>query len=211
MGAMIEPPLGVPDMPSLLEALDGLDRDISGIIEHDLYPCAPDVPAADRQAHPDLPELLRWGEHRPGRPFMTSKTSDLRIAVLGVGLMGAFHVDALSNRVRGARVTVVSDFFADKAAEVAERVGARVETDPIAAINADDVDAVLIASPGTAHEEQVNACLDRGIPVLCEKPLTTDIDSAHAHRAEGARAGPAADPGRASCGATTPSTWRSRS
>ncbi len=44
MGAMIEPPLGVPDMPSLLEALGGLDRDLSGIIEHDLYPCAPDVP-----------------------------------------------------------------------------------------------------------------------------------------------------------------------
>ena len=44
MGAMIEPPLGVPDMPPLLEALRGLDRDIQGIIEHDLYPCAPDVP-----------------------------------------------------------------------------------------------------------------------------------------------------------------------
>ena len=39
---------------------------------------------------------------------------------------------------------------------------------------------MLIASPGDAHEEQVNACLDRGIPVLCEKPLTTDIASAYA-------------------------------
>ena len=39
---------------------------------------------------------------------------------------------------------------------------------------------MLIATPGAAHEEQVNACLDRGIPVLCEKPLTTDIDSAYA-------------------------------
>ena len=105
---------------------------------------------------------------------------DLRIAVLGVGMMGAFHADALSSRIRGARVTVVSDFFADKAAEVADRLGARVEADPIAAIRADDVDAVLIATPGRAHDEQVNACLDRGVPVLCEKPLTTDIDSAYA-------------------------------
>jgi myo-inositol 2-dehydrogenase / D-chiro-inositol 1-dehydrogenase len=39
---------------------------------------------------------------------------------------------------------------------------------------------VLIATPGAAHEEQVNACLDRGIPVLCEKPLTTDVASAYA-------------------------------
>ena len=44
MGAMIEPPLGLPDMPPVLEALEGLDREIKGIIEHDLYPCAPDIP-----------------------------------------------------------------------------------------------------------------------------------------------------------------------
>jgi inosose dehydratase len=44
MGAMIEPPLGVPDMPPLLEAVAALDRDIEGIIEHDLYPCSPDLP-----------------------------------------------------------------------------------------------------------------------------------------------------------------------
>lgn len=44
MGAMIEPPLGVPEMPALLEAVSALDRDIDGIIEHDLYPCSPDLP-----------------------------------------------------------------------------------------------------------------------------------------------------------------------
>jgi myo-inositol 2-dehydrogenase / D-chiro-inositol 1-dehydrogenase len=107
-------------------------------------------------------------------------SDELRIAVLGVGMMGAFHVDALSRRVRGATVTVVNDFLADKAAEVAGKVGARVEDDPIAAIKDPDVDAVLIASPGDAHAEQLDACLDRGIPVLCEKPLTTDISSAYA-------------------------------
>lgn len=106
--------------------------------------------------------------------------SDLRVAVLGVGVMGAFHAEALSTRVRGARVSVVSDFSVDRAEAMAARVGARVESDPIAAIDADDVDAVLIASPGAAHEAQVNACLDRGLPVLCEKPLTTDLASSRA-------------------------------
>src|SRR3954452_813955 len=107
-------------------------------------------------------------------------SDDLKVAVLGVGMMGSFHVDALSKRVRGATVTVVNDYLADKAAEVGEQVGARVEDDPIAAINDSEVDAVLIASPGDAHAEQLNACLDRGVPVLCEKPLTTDIASAYA-------------------------------
>jgi myo-inositol 2-dehydrogenase/D-chiro-inositol 1-dehydrogenase len=110
---------------------------------------------------------------------MSDQSSELRVAVLGVGMMGAFHVDALSSRIRGARVTVVNDFLADKAAEVAAGVGARAVADAFDAINADDVDAVLIASPGAAHEEQVNACLDRGIPVLCEKPLTTDVESSY--------------------------------
>jgi inosose dehydratase len=44
MGSMIEPPLGVPDMPPVLDALAALGRPISGIIEHDLYPTTPEVP-----------------------------------------------------------------------------------------------------------------------------------------------------------------------
>jgi inosose dehydratase len=44
MGAMIEPPQGVPEMGPLLDAVAALDRDLLAIIEHDLYPCAPDVP-----------------------------------------------------------------------------------------------------------------------------------------------------------------------
>ena len=44
MGAMVEPPLGVPEMGPLLNAVAGLGRDLGGIIEHDLYPCPPDVP-----------------------------------------------------------------------------------------------------------------------------------------------------------------------
>lgn len=110
---------------------------------------------------------------------LSQGSGDLRVAVLGVGMMGAFHAEALSTRTKGATVTVINDFFAEKAAEVAGRIGARVVADPLEAIADEEVDAVLIATPGAAHEEQVNACLDRGVPVLCEKPLTTDIESSY--------------------------------
>jgi myo-inositol 2-dehydrogenase/D-chiro-inositol 1-dehydrogenase len=106
--------------------------------------------------------------------------TDLRVAVLGLGMMGAFHVDVLSTTVKGVTITVVNDFVRAKADDVAARVGARVVADPIAAINDPEVDAVLLATPGSTHAEQVNACLDAGKPVLCEKPLTTDIASSHA-------------------------------
>lgn len=45
LGAMVEPPLGVPDMPSLLDELGRLDVDLFAIVEQDLYPCDPDTPA----------------------------------------------------------------------------------------------------------------------------------------------------------------------
>ena len=99
--------------------------------------------------------------------------------MLGVGMMGAFHAEALSARIKGATVTVVNDYFADKAKQIAAEIGARTVIDPLEAIADEEVDAVLIASPGPAHDEQVNACLDRGLPLLCEKPLTTDVESSY--------------------------------
>jgi inosose dehydratase len=39
LGVMVEPPLGEPDMPSLIDALAALDRDLFCIVEQDMYPC----------------------------------------------------------------------------------------------------------------------------------------------------------------------------
>jgi inosose dehydratase len=44
LGAMTEPPLGVPDMPPLLAAVERLGIDVFAIVEQDMYPCAPDAP-----------------------------------------------------------------------------------------------------------------------------------------------------------------------
>jgi inosose dehydratase len=44
LGAMTEPPNGVPDLPPLLAAVEELGLDVFAIVEHDLYPCPPDVP-----------------------------------------------------------------------------------------------------------------------------------------------------------------------
>lgn len=45
LGAMCEPPRGVPDMAPILEALAQLDRvELFAIVEQDMYPCPPDQP-----------------------------------------------------------------------------------------------------------------------------------------------------------------------
>ena len=48
--------------------------------------------------------------------------SDLRIAVLGVGMMGADHVARITSRISGARVAVVNDYLAEKAEQIAAAV-----------------------------------------------------------------------------------------
>ena len=104
--------------------------------------------------------------------------NDLRIAVLGVGLMGADHVARITSRISGARVSVVNDYVTEKAEQLAATIpGCRAITDPLDAIAAPDVDAVLLATPGPAHEKQLLACLEHRKPVLCEKPLTTDVET----------------------------------
>ena len=104
--------------------------------------------------------------------------SELRIAVLGVGVMGADHVARITSRISGARVAVVNDYLTEKAEQIVASVpGARVAGDPLDAIAADDVDAVLLATPGPTHEKQLLACLEHRKPVLCEKPLTTDVET----------------------------------
>ncbi|MDZ4266182.1 MAG: Gfo/Idh/MocA family oxidoreductase [Mycobacterium sp.] len=102
--------------------------------------------------------------------------SDLRIAVLGVGMMGADHVARIESRISGARVAVVNDYVTEKAEEIAAGIpGCRVIGDPLDAIADADVDAVVLATPGPTHEKQLLACLEHRKPVLCEKPLTTDV------------------------------------
>ena len=104
--------------------------------------------------------------------------SDLRVAVLGIGMMGADHVARISSRISGARVAVVNDYIAEKAEQIAAEIpGCRSIADPLDAIADPEVDAVVLATPGPTHEKQLLACLEHGKPVMCEKPLTTDVET----------------------------------
>ncbi|OSZ55321.1 inositol 2-dehydrogenase, partial [Streptomyces pharetrae CZA14] len=96
----------------------------------------------------------------------------LGVAVLGAGHMGADHIRRLDRVVSGARVAAVADPDPDRAKEaVAGLDGVTVHTETEAALDAPGVRAVLIASPGPAHEEALRAAFARGLPVLCEKPM----------------------------------------
>lgn len=99
---------------------------------------------------------------------MTSN-SRVRFALVGCGAIGKFRADALS-KTQGTSLAVASDVDQSRARALADRAGARVETDWKRAL-ADDVDAVIISTPPPQHLEMVVAALEAGKHVLCEKPL----------------------------------------
>ncbi len=103
----------------------------------------------------------------------------LGVAVIGTGRMGADHVRRIDEVISGARVTAVVDLDAERAKRLADGIeGCTAYSDAAAAMAADDVDAVLIASPGPAHEADLLTAFAHDLPVLCEKPLTPDAASA---------------------------------
>jgi predicted dehydrogenase len=103
-------------------------------------------------------------------------TSPLRIAVIGVGHLGRHHARILAARPEVTLVGV-ADINAARAEEVAASVGTRVL---VGGVDADSVDAVVVAVPTEVHAEIAVPLLRRGIATLVEKPLARTIDEADA-------------------------------
>ncbi|MFF1450372.1 Gfo/Idh/MocA family protein [Streptomyces sp. NPDC058274] len=103
----------------------------------------------------------------------------LGVAVLGAGHMGADHIRRIDRVVSGARVAAVADPETGRAQEAVAGIdGVSVHAEVAAALDTPGVQAVLIASPGPAHEEALLAAFARGLPVLCEKPMVPDSTGA---------------------------------
>jgi 2-hydroxy-4-carboxymuconate semialdehyde hemiacetal dehydrogenase len=119
---------------------------------------------------------------------MNSVTEGLGVALLGYGAIADFHADALA--AAGARVLVAAGPKLDQLADFARRHGIpRVETDPNRAIEADGVQAVVIASPSQVHAEQSRAALAAGKHTLVEIPMALRQSEAEALVAQASEAG----------------------
>lgn len=92
----------------------------------------------------------------------------MRFAIVGCGLIGQKRAAAISRL--GHRMMLAVDRSRARAVELAEPVGARVATDFRAAVEASDIDAVVVATPHAEQSVIAIACLDVGKHVLVEKP-----------------------------------------
>ena len=96
------------------------------------------------------------------------------IAIIGAGRIGAVHAATVASHP-GARLVLVADPFAENAATVAARYGARSTTDVADVFAAGDVDAVIIGSPTTTHVDHIISAVGAGKAVLCEKPVDLSV------------------------------------
>ena len=97
----------------------------------------------------------------------------IRIGLIGAGIMGSDHARIFSTQIPGIKLKYICDADAKRLKSVADETGAtHTSTDPLAVINAKDVDAIVIASPDETHAPLTTAALAIGKPVLCEKPLS---------------------------------------
>jgi predicted dehydrogenase len=106
--------------------------------------------------------------------------ASVRVGVIGAGSWAiSAHLPVLAARDDVELVGVCRP-EADLAARIRDRFGFRMSATDYRDVLAEDLDAVVVASPAALHFEHAAAALEAGAHVLCEKPMT--IDPAQAWR-----------------------------
>lgn len=98
----------------------------------------------------------------------------MRIGLIGVGRIGAFHAQTLCG-LPAVDSVVVTDADIARASDVSGRLGAEAAASVDALFKA-GIDAVVIATGTATHPELIRRGVDAGLPVFCEKPLAPDLD-----------------------------------
>jgi predicted dehydrogenase len=109
-----------------------------------------------------------------------------RTAVIGVGYLGRFHAQKYSVLPQSQLVAVV-DANAEARERVAAELGCRAVADYRDILG--EVEAVSIATPTPTHFAIASDCLEHGVHVLVEKPITETLDEAAGLIALAARRG----------------------
>ena len=110
----------------------------------------------------------------------------VRTAVIGVGYLGRFHAQKYAS-LPAAELVAVVDASAANREQVAAETGCRAVADYRDILG--EVDAVSIATPTPLHYSIAQQCLERGIHVLVEKPITTTLEEARSLVDTAARVG----------------------
>jgi predicted dehydrogenase len=99
----------------------------------------------------------------------------LRAGVIGVGYLGQYHAQKYAE-LDGVEIAGVADVDTARAREIAARLNTRAHADYKTLIA--KLDLVSIAVPTEMHYAVARDCLNAGVHILVEKPVTETIEQA---------------------------------
>src|SRR3954463_8171607 len=118
---------------------------------------------------------------------MTGAAKDVRLGVIGVGIMGSNHARVLAD-LSGVKVVGIADPGASHRELLAQIIDCAVCDDVEDLIDL-GIDAAIVAAPTHLHHDIALACIKRGVHVLVEKPIASNIEEGRAIVAAAERAG----------------------
>lgn len=100
----------------------------------------------------------------------------IRVAVIGVGHLGQHHARIYAESDKCELVCVV-----DTDKKAAQKIGKQYRAEPLYDFTRifGRVDACSIAVPTVNHHQIARACLEQGLHLLVEKPITSTVAEAH--------------------------------
>lgn len=102
----------------------------------------------------------------------------IKLGIVGTGGMAQNHARAF-NAIRGCRIAGCCDTSPGLAEQFAAQHGIRAAYESLDAMLANEnLDAVSVVTPDSAHCAPVLACLKAGLHVMCEKPLSDNLADA---------------------------------
>jgi len=105
--------------------------------------------------------------------------NQMSIGLVGAGAIAQTYAAALRQST-AARLAGIADVRLDAARALGEPSGVATFSSFMEMADATDCDAAVVCTPPTTHPEICCALLERGIHVLCEKPLAVSPEAARA-------------------------------
>jgi len=109
---------------------------------------------------------------------MNSVMNRLKVAVVGAGYFAQFHHEAWM-RLERAELVGICDIDASAAEACAQAHGVAAYTDLADMLAETCPDLVDIAIPPPSHLSVISTCMDRQIPVVCQKPFCQTPEQAN--------------------------------
>ena len=110
---------------------------------------------------------------------MSNSQEPVRFGLVGAGAIAQAYAQAFT-QTTAAKLVAVADPRREAAEKMADAAKCQAFTDAESMADAVELDAVLVCTPPSTHREICCALMERGIHVLCEKPLAISSADAEA-------------------------------